>query len=130
MRGRQRDRQIQTERNRRKVNKSERKETVHYGPEQLRIPTEVLGHLLVHLLIYSHRSLILLRRPVRFACAHIFTRSLTHSLACGKVNYQMAVFCFFLILDHSARGQFELGNIDTPGTIHNSPENAFDLGAS
>ena len=51
--------------------------SVHFGPEQPKIQTEVLGHSLLH----SHRSLVCLLRTARFAralrCAHLLARSLT-----------------------------------------------------
>ena len=47
---------------------------LHYGLEQPKIQTVVLGHLLVRLLIRPHRSLVCLLRTARFAralrCAH------------------------------------------------------------
>ena len=53
----------------------------HFGPEQPKIQTEVLGHSLVRSLVRSHRSLPRLLRTARFAralrCAHSFARSLT-----------------------------------------------------
>ena len=58
-----------------------KKNTVHYGQEQPRIQTEVLGHSLVRLLVRSYRSLVRLLRTARVAralrCAHSFARSLT-----------------------------------------------------
>ena len=52
--------------------------------------------------------LIRLLHPTRFACvlrgAHLFTRSLTHFRALGKVNDQMAVLTVrFSVLDYGER---------------------------
>ena len=62
----------------------------YIGSKQPRIGSEVLGHSLVRSLIRSHCSLIRLIRAACFAralcSAHLFTRSLTHSQARGKVN--------------------------------------------
>ena len=56
---------------------------VHYGLEQAKIQTAVLGHLLVRSLVRSHRSLIRLLRPACFThalcCAHSFV-STAHTL--------------------------------------------------
>ena len=55
--------------------------TFHWGPEQPKIQTEVLGHSLVCSLVPSHRSLVCLLRSTRFAralhCVHSLARSLT-----------------------------------------------------
>ena len=60
---------------------------VHYGPEQPRIQTEVLGHSLVRLLVRPDHSLICLLHTACFAYAlrraHWFIH---HSRARGKVN--------------------------------------------
>ena len=57
---------------------------LHYGPEQSRIQTQKLCHLLVRWLVCLHRSLTGLFRPACFACTlhstHLFICSLTHSL--------------------------------------------------
>ena len=54
---------------------------MHYGLEQQKIQTAVLGHSLIRSLVRSHRSLICLLRTACFAralrCAHSFARSLT-----------------------------------------------------
>ena len=59
---------------------------LHCGPEQPKIQTEELGHSPVRSLFRSHRSLVCLLRPTRFAhvlrCAHF-----SHFLAGGTVNY-------------------------------------------
>ena len=70
--------------------------TPHYGPEYPGIQTAVLGHSLVHLLICLHHSLICSALLPSVTC------SITHSLACGKVNDKMAFLSvFFAVLDHS-----------------------------
>ena len=53
--------------------------TLHYGPEQPRIQTEVLGHSLIHSLVCLHRSLICSQRSLICLLAHF-----AHSQACGK----------------------------------------------
>ena len=62
----------------------------------------VLGHSLVSSLVCSQRSLICLPRPSRSAhalChADSFACSLTHSLACGKMNDWTAIFSVFFFL--------------------------------
>merc|ERR1711951_261612 len=54
------------------------------GPMTMKSTRRVLGHSLLRSLVRSHRSLIRLLRTARFAralrCAHLFARSLTHSL--------------------------------------------------
>ena len=57
----------------------------HYGQEQPRIKTQVLGHLHVCSLVRSHCSLIRLIRTARFVLLASLTRSaaLTHALACS-----------------------------------------------
>ena len=65
--------------------------TTHCGPEQPKIQTEVLGHLLVYSIVRSNRSLV--RSLAHFA----------HSLTRGTVNYQTAIYSLFsFILAHSA----------------------------
>ena len=56
----------------------------HYGQEQPRIKTQVLGHLHVCSLVRSHCSLIRLIRTARFVLLASLTRSaaLTHARAC------------------------------------------------
>ena len=72
----------------------------HCGLEQQRIKTKVLGHSLVRSLVRSHRSLICLLRPARFACAlhcaHSFARSLT-SLTLKLVGKRMMRCLSFLV---------------------------------
>ena len=62
----------------------------HYGWEQPRIQTEVLGHSLIRSLVCSHRSLFCLLRPAYFAhtlrCIPSFTRSLT-SITSSLIQY-------------------------------------------
>ena len=55
--------------------------SAHYGLEQPKIQTEVLGHSLVRLLVCSHRSLVCLFRTACFACA----LRCAHSLACSLI---------------------------------------------
>ena len=82
---------------------------IHYGPDQPRIQTKVLGHSLVlslvfltaHLFAYS-ALLASLAHSAALCCAHWFVRSLT-TLARGTVNDSMAVSSVFSsILDHRA----------------------------
>ena len=67
-----------------KKSSSSKDTTLRCGPDQPRIQTEMLGHLLIHLLVRSHCSLAcLLTRSAVLTCllAHF-----TYSLACGTVN--------------------------------------------
>ena len=54
--------------------------TLHSGPEQPKIQTEILGHPLVRSLVCSHHSLVHLLQTARFAgalhCTHLFACSL------------------------------------------------------
>ena len=84
---------------------------IHCGPEQPRIQTEVLGHLLVHSLDCSHCSLIRLLLTTYFAralhCARSFARSLTSftlkkKLPVGQWSiWWLFILCFFSVLARS-----------------------------
>ena len=74
---------------------------MHSGPEQPKIQTDALGHLLDHSLAPLTRSLaphysLPLRAPL-----HSLVRSLAlfaHSLARGKVNDKMGIYSVFFFL--------------------------------
>ena len=69
--------------------------TLHCGPEQPKIQTEVLGHSLVCSLVRSHRSLICSLRTLR--CAHSFTPELM-----GKWTIGWLFILPFSVRAHSA----------------------------
>ena len=64
----------------------------HYGLEEPKIQTEVLGHSLVRSLLCSHRSLVRLLRTARFARA---LRSLTSLVGQWMIRW-LFYLCFFL----------------------------------
>ena len=84
----------------------EKSASVHYGPEQSRIKTWVLGHSLVHLFSHSHHSLACFI-PNCWHSSHAplrsLIRSLAHSLPSSWENEWLnGCFCFILsVLGHS-----------------------------
>ena len=77
---------------------------MHYGPEQPRIQTEVLGHSLVRSLIRSQRSLVFLLRTAHFAALSCLLARSLHSLPCSWESKWLDgyfICVFFSILDHS-----------------------------
>ena len=82
------------------LTKSQMNTSMHSGPEQPRIQTEVLGRSLIRLLVRSHRSLPRLLRTTRFAnklrCTHLFAH-FAHSLTRGTGNDLMAIYSVFFL---------------------------------
>ena len=72
-----------------------------YGPDQPKTQMYVLGHSLVRSLVHSHRSLLCLLRPARFAralrCTLLFACLLT-SLTPSLVGQGMVRWLFFCVL--------------------------------
>ena len=93
----------------------------HFGPEQVRIQTWVLGHLLVHSLVCSHRSVIRMHRADSFA--HSLIHSITPELVgqwlirCWDIRLCWTIVNFLSQEKH----QRVISQNETPDSIYKEP---------